>query len=594
MREKPQKPRIKAVLEIKSLLYPYRFLLLFYVMAMLGGVAANLVIPQAARYFVDRALLDIGHLRSAILLLLGVGALFASMVSIRYGLITWVGERVITDLRQKVFAKVIHLAPSFYEKRPVGEIVSRLSSDVAVLQTVLTSTFSMAIRSVVLLLGCVVMMFLTSVKLAALTLLVVPLTIAFILLMGRRVKRLSRQVQDAIAKVGADVEESLAGIRTVQAYGLEKRIERRFRDHVEQGFAFATTRIKVRMVAVAVIAMAVVLAMATVVWAGGHDVLQQAITTGEFTAFLMYTGMAAMVFGSGAEIWGSLQQAAGASERLFELLYEKNPLEEPANPLPIPKGKGAIHFCHVFFAYPSRKSTPALSDFDLSIKPGETVALVGPSGAGKSTVMQLLLRFYDVDSGVILVDGAPIHGMRLEDLRSLLAIVPQEPVIFSGTIAENIELGRPGAPLPAIQKAAKDAQADEFICQLPLGYDTFVGEKGIMLSGGQKQRLAIARAMLKNPRILLLDEATSALDAHNERLVQEALATLAHHRTTIIIAHRLSTVQKANRIAVMNKGQIVEIGQHAELLAQKGLYAHLAALQFSEAPPQEISLLGID
>jgi ATP-binding cassette subfamily B protein len=578
-------PRIRTLLEVGALLRPYRLLLSFYVLAMLGGVGANLAIPQAARFFVDRALLDTNHLRTAVLLLLGVGAVFAVMVSIRYGLITWVGERVIADLRQKVFHKVIHLAPSFYEKRAVGEIVSRLGSDVAVLQTVLTSTFSMAIRGIVLLVGSVMMMFLTNVKLAALTLLVVPLTIFFILLMGRHVKRLSRKVQDAIAKVGADIEESLAGIRTVQAYGLQKKIEDRFCEHVEQSFAFAADRIKVRMVATSLIAMAMVVAMAIVILAGGHDVLQQSITAGEFTAFLMYAGMAAMVFGSGAEIFGSLQQAAGAGERLFELLRADNPIEDPQDPEPIPVGHGAIDFCRLFFAYPSRRETLALADFDLSIRAGETVALVGPSGAGKSTVMQLLLRFYDPDRGEILIDGTPIHRLTLSDLRALLAIVPQEPVIFSGTIAENIEIGRPGSSFEAIEQAAKEAQAHEFIATLPSGYDTYVGEKGVMLSGGQKQRLAIARAILKNPRILLLDEATSALDAHNERLIQEALATLAAARTTLIIAHRLATVQKADRIVVMQQGKIVEIGRHEDLLSQNGLYAHLAALQFSETPP---------
>ncbi len=583
--DRPKGRDLRALKRAAGFLKPY------WPRAVLAGIAlvvtasAVLGLGQGLRALIDSGFADgdTGALDRALMVLIGLSVIMAIGTYFRFTLVSWLGERVVADLRNAVFGRVLTLDPGFFEVTKTGEILSRLTTDTTLLQSIVGATASMALRNALILLGGIVMLFVTNPKLTALALCVVPLVVVPILVIGRRVRKVSRASQDRVADVGAFAEESFNAIRTLQAFTHEAEDARRFGTEVREAFDTGIERIRLRGILTAIVILLVFLAIAVILWVGGHDVMAGRITGGELAAFVFYATIVAFAVGVLSEIFGELQRAAGATERLIELLEAEPAITAPQNPIPLPDpAEGRIAFETVGFTYPSRPDAAALDAIDLAIEPGETVALVGPSGAGKSTLFQLLLRFYDPDRGRIRVDGIDLTQVDPMDLRRRVAIVPQDPVIFSTTGLENIRYGDPEAAAEAVRRAARDAAADGFLEALPEGYDTFLGEKGTRLSGGQKQRIAIARALLRDPAILLLDEATSALDAESERLVQQALKRLMQGRTTLIIAHRLATVVNADRIAVMDQGRIVATGTHAELLEASPLYARLAELQFSE------------
>ncbi|TDI60158.1 MAG: ATP-binding cassette domain-containing protein [Alphaproteobacteria bacterium] len=524
----------------------------------------------------DTALLD-----GALVALLGVIVVLAGATYARFYLVSWLGERVVGDIRQAVFGHVIGLSPGFFELTRTGEVLSRITTDTTLLQVLVGSTAPIALRNLLLLIGGVVMLAVTSAKLMAFVVLVVPLVVAPIVLIGRWVRRLSRTSQDRVADVGAHVEESLNAVRTIQAFCHEAIDRARFDERVEAAFTVAVRRVRVRAALTALVIVLVFGAVGTILWIGGHDVMAGSISAGELSAFVFYAVVVAGAAGAISEVVGELQRAAGASERLIDLLATKSDITAPARPVALPSpALGEVRFDDVTFHYPSRPDAPALVDFTLEIEPGEKVALVGPSGAGKTTVMQVLLRFYDPSSGRIMLDGVDLRDADPAEVRARMGLVPQDPVIFAANGWENIRYGRPEADDEEVRAAAEAAAAAEFLDQLPDGFDSYLGEKGVRLSGGQRQRIAIARAILRDPAVLLLDEATSALDAESERLVQGAIERLMADRTTIVIAHRLATVLKVGRIVVMDRGRIVASGSHEQLTEEGGLYARLAALQF--------------
>jgi ATP-binding cassette subfamily B protein len=479
---------------------------------------------------------------------------------------------------------VLRLSPGFFETTRTGEVMSRITTDTTLLQSVIGSSASMALRNLLLLIGGLIMLAITSPKLTALVVLAVPVVVAPIVLIGRRVRKLSRESQDRVADVGAEVEESLNAVRVIQAFNHEDLDRRHFAGKVEGAFAAAVHRTRARAMLTALVIMLVFGSVGLILWIGGHDVLSGRISAGELSAFVFYAVVVAGAAGAVSEVVGDLQRAAGASERLMELLATQPDIAPPAHPQPLPlPPRGEAVFERVTFHYPSRPERAALSDFDLAVRPGEKLAIVGPSGAGKTTVFQLLLRFYDPQAGRVLIDGIDLRDADPRDSRARIGLVPQEPVIFAASARDNIRYGRPDANEAEVIAAAEAAAARDFIEQLPEGFDTFLGEKGVRLSGGQRQRIAIARAILRDPALLLLDEATSSLDAESERLVQQALERLMASRTTIVIAHRLATVLKADRIVVLEDGRVVAQGRHADLMAQGGLYARLAQLQFDAA-----------
>ena len=535
-----------------------------------------------------RALIDNGFsngnsaaLDRALYLLLGLSVVMALGTSARFYLVSWLGERVIADLRKAVFDRVLVLHIGFFETTRTGEVLSRLTTDTMLLQSVIGSSASIALRNALNLAGGMVMLFVTNARLTGLVLLVVPVVVVPIMIFGRRVRALSRASQDRVADVGAFAEESINGIRTVQAFTHENEDRQRFSGEVTNAFTVAVSRIRMRSLLTAVVILLVFGAISAILWVGGRDMLAGEITGGELAAFIYYATIVAVSVGVISEVYGELLRAAGATERLVELLETEPEIVSPDAPVALPfPALGGLSFENVTFHYPSRPDRAALVDFSLEVKPGETVALVGPSGAGKSTVFQVLLRFYDPESGRVCLDGVDIRDADLRAVRERLAVVPQDPVIFGADGWENIRFGRPDADNPAVRRAAEAAAAAEFLDQLPDGFATFLGEKGVRLSGGQRQRISLARALLHDPAILLLDEATSALDAENERLVQDALEKLKAGRTTLVIAHRLATVVNADRIAVIENGHLVASGSHAELLKSSRLYARLAALQF--------------
>jgi ATP-binding cassette, subfamily B, bacterial len=585
--ERPRGRDLRSLLPLLPFLWPYRLRLVGATIALIFSSAAVLVLGQGLRHLVDQGL----RMASAALLdqtvgaLLAIVAILAASTYCRFYLVSWIGERVIADLRVAVFNRIVALSPAYFETTKTGEVLSRLTTDTTLLQTVIGSSVSMALRNALILVGGLIMLVVTSAKLAAMVLVVVPLVVVPILFFGRRVRALSRRSQDRIADVGAYAEEMINAIRTVQAFTHEPVDRADFAARVTQSFDVAIARIRVRAFLTAVVILLAFGAVALVLWVGGYDVIEGRMTGGELSAFVFYAVLTAFAVGTISEVFGDLQRAAGAAERLLELLATEPGIVAPAHPLALPTPpQGRVAFDGVTFFYPSRPERPALADFSLTVEPGETVALVGPSGAGKTTVFQLLLRFYDPAQGSLRVDGVAIGATDPAELRRRIGLVAQEPVIFGASAADNIRYGRPEASDAEVRAAAEAAAATEFLDQLPTGFDTFLGEKGVRLSGGQRQRIAIARAILRDPAILLLDEATSALDAESERLVQAALERLSAGRTTLVIAHRLATVLKADRIVVMDEGRIAAEGTHHDLIRQGGLYARLAALQFTDEP----------
>ena len=574
---------IGALRGIVPYLAPYKAPIAGALVALIVAASAVLVMGIGLRELVDegfrsgsRDLLDNALIGLLVVIVALTGATFA-----RFFLVSWIGERVVADIRCDVFGHVLSLDPLFYEETRVGEVLSRLTTDTTLLQSVVGSQVSVALRNLLLFIGGTAMLVVTSPRLTGFVFLVVPFVVVPIILLGRRVRRLSRASQDRVADVGAFIDETLNAIRIVQSFGHEAIDRQRFTDRVSDAFATAVRRIRMRAFLTAIVMMLVFGSVGVILWLGGHDVLAGRITAGELSAFVFYAVVVAGSVGAISEVIGDLQRAAGASERLMELLATPAGLVSPAAPVALPRpAAGAVSFEGVTFTYPSRPDTPAIQDFALDVQAGETVALVGPSGAGKSTVFQLLLRFYDPVAGRIRFDGVDLRDADLAALRAGVAIVPQDAVIFAADAWENIGYGRPGASREEIRAAAEAAHATEFIEALPDGFDSFLGEKGVRLSGGQRQRIAIARAILRDAPLLLLDEATSALDAESERIVQQALDHLMTGRTTLVIAHRLATVLKADRIVVMDQGRIVAIGTHADLIGQGGLYARLAELQF--------------
>ncbi|HKY17341.1 MAG TPA: ABC transporter transmembrane domain-containing protein [Rhizomicrobium sp.] len=585
------RPKGRSLAPLRGLLpflKPYRGRIAVAALALIASSAATLVLPQFARGLIDAQGLSAAqaHALSDFYFAFVVAAAVLGLASaIRFYAVTWLGERVVADIRKAVFDNILGLSPQFFEVTRTGEVLSRLTADTVLVQTVVGSSASLAARNLVTLTGGLALMFVTSFKLALLVVGAVLLVMVPMLLFGRWVRTLSRASQDSVADTAARGTETLNAVPTVQAFTQENFERSAFAASVERAFDFARRRTMARAILTAVAIFTAFASLATVGLVGLHDMIGGRLTGGDLVAFIIYGFLTGGGVGALSETWGDLQRAAGASERLMELLHEVPAIRAPAAPLVLPeKSGGAVKFENVTFRYPSRPDFKALNGFSLDIAPGEAVALVGPSGAGKSTVFQLMLRFFDAQSGGIYFDGLDITQLDPVALRRKIAVVAQEPVIFSGTIAANIRYGREEASEAQIRAAADAAAASEFIEKLPHGFDTLVGERGVTLSGGQRQRLAIARAILRDAPLLLLDEATSALDSENERLVQTALANLMVGRTTLVIAHRFSTIQRLARIVVMDEGKVVAQGSHAALMAGGGLYARLASLQFSDAP----------
>src|SRR6266496_2790569 len=590
----PPVTALKALVRIGIYLRPYRRQVIYAAIALIVAAGAVLLVGQGLKGVVDRGFGtgDAGELDRTLALMVVV---MAAATFTRFYFVSWIGERVTADLRRAVFDHLLRLPPGFFEVTRTGEVISRLTNDTAILETVIGSSASMAIRNLLLLIGGLVMLAITSTKLTLLVLAGVPVVVVPIILFGRRVRKLARASQDRVGDVGAYVDEALHEIRTVQAYGHEGEDRRRFGERVEAAFETARERIRQRGSLVATVIVLVFGAVGIILWIGGHDVVAGRISAGQLSAFVFYAVIVAGAVGTISEVFGDLQRAAGATERLFELLAVEPAIRAPEHPaaLPVP-ARGTVKFDTVTFRYPSRPDTPALESFSLDVRPGENVALVGPSGAGKTTVFQLLLRFYDPQAGQVRVDGVDVRMTDPHALRERLAVVPQDPVIFAASVLENVRYGRPGASEEEVRAACEAAYAAEFIAQLPQGYASHLGERGVRLSGGQRQRLAIARAILADRPILLLDEATSALDAESERVVQLALERLMKRRTVLIIAHRLATVRHADRIAVIDRGRIVAVGTHDELVSKNPLYARLAALQFAASPGSAAETLAPD
>ena len=588
----PPVTALRTLARIGVFVRPYRKQVVFAAIALVVAAAAVLAIGQGLKFVIDRGFGtgNPGELDRTLALMLVVVAIMAAATFTRFYFVSWIGERVTADLRRAVFDHLLTLPPGYYEATRTGDVISRLINDTALLETVIGSSASMAIRNLLLLAGGLTMLAITSAKLTVLVLAGVPVVVIPIILFGRRVRRLARATQDRVGDVGAYVDEALHEIRTVQAYGHEPEDRRRFADRVEAAFATALARIKQRAMLVASVILLVFGAIGIILWIGGHDVVAGKLSAGQLSAFVFYAAIVAGAVGTISEVIGDVQRAAGATERLFELLGIEPEIRAPEHPvtMPIPS-RGTVAFEDVGFHYPSRPDAAALSGFSLAVAPGEKLALVGPSGAGKTTVFQLLLRFYDPQQGSVKIDGVDVRRADPREVRARLAVVPQDPVIFAATVLENVRYGRLDASDEEVRGACDAAFATEFIARMPERFDSHLGERGVRLSGGQRQRLAIARAILANRPVLLLDEATSALDAESERMVQRALEGLMAGRTTLIIAHRLATVRHADRIAVMEAGRLVALGTHEELLETSPLYSRLAALQFAGVMEKEDS-----
>ncbi|EMY63075.1 ABC transporter transmembrane domain-containing protein [Leptospira terpstrae] len=597
--DRPKSKNIRVLSKTFSYLKPYRFQMALSSFALLFTAGVTLGLGQGLRHLVDagfsaRSKEELGYSLAFIIL---VGILLAIGTYIRHYTVSWIGERVASDIRRDVFKHIIFIHPSFFETNSPGEIQSRITTDTTLIQTVIGSSASIALRNILMFVGGIIFLFITNAKLSMIVLLSVPFIVFPILYYGKKVRNLSRSTQDKIANIGTYVSESLLNIKILQSFHHQEVDIQKFTQTVEDTFAVAVSRIKQRALLIAAVILFILTGISVMLWIGGTDVLEGKITGGELIAFSFYAIMVANSVGAVSEVLGDLQRAAGATERLMELLLSESEIQDSLTPTPISKilkitevnhsSNGSskrnglkINLENLFFSYPSRPDHQALKGIDLEIPANKTTALVGPSGGGKSTLFELILRFYDPTQGRILIEGLDLKDLTLKDLRSLIGFVPQQPILFSGSLRENIAYGKPNASFEEIQKAAENAYVTEFLNQLPEGYESNLGHLGTRLSGGQKQRIAIARAILRNPRILLLDEATSALDSESEQMIQRALDFLVKERTTIMIAHRLSTVVKSDQIVVIKEGEVESVGTHDELMKKSELYERLAKLQF--------------
>ena len=583
--ERPKGKSLKPLRSLLPFILAYRGVMVFALLALLVASAAMLALPVALRYLIDNGFAnnDVGTINRYFGWFFAAAAVFGGFAALRYYLVSWLGERVVADIRTRVYDRVIRMDPTFFETTRTGEVLSRLTADTTLVQSVSGVSLSIALRTTVNLVGGLVMLALTSVQLTVYIMLGIPVVILPMIVVGRRIRSQSRDTQDRVADTSSLADETLNAIQTVQSFTLEPLQSERYGHAVADSFKAAVRRVRTRAFLTAMGITMVFGAITIILWAGSRAVLAGAMSGGELAQFLMYSVFVGSSAAALSEVWGEVQRGAGAMERLSELLVATPTIRAPENPLALPaRVQGSIAFKNLRFHYPSRPDKPALEDFSLEIAAGETVAFVGPSGAGKSTSFQMLLRFYDPQAGHVEIDGIDIARLSPAELRRQIALVPQETVLFGDSARENIRYGRPGASDFEVEQAAVAAAADEFITALPEGYDTFLGERGTRLSGGQRQRVAIARAILKDPPILLLDEATSSLDAESERLVQLALEHLMQNRTTLVIAHRLATVKKVDRIVVIDQGRIVAIGNHDELMKSSELYARLAKLQFGD------------
>ena len=575
---------ISVLLQLAPFMAPYRSVIALAGLFLLIAAVASLAVPAAVKDMIDHGFSkeNAGLIDRYFLGLMGVAVVLGFATAARFYCVTWLGERIVANVRKAIYDHVLSLSPAFFEVTRTGEVLSRITTDTTLIQTAVGSSVSIALRNFVMIIGGMIMLVITSAKLTGIVLVTVPLVVVPLIFLGRVVRKLSRESQDRVADTSAYASESLNAVQTVQAFTHEAIDRSRFGAAVAATFATAVRRVKVRAVMTALVIVLVFVSVVGVLWVGAQAVLGGTMTGGQLSQFILYAVMVATGTGALSEVWGEVQQAAGAAERLMELLSIEPQIKAPPVPVVLPSpARGAVIFDDVTFEYPLRPGVSALHNFSLEIKPGETIALVGPSGAGKTTVFQLLLRFFDPQSGRVMIDGVDVARARPEDVRSRISLVPQDTVIFGDTAFENIRYGRPEATEAEIRAAAEAAQAAEFIERMPQGYKTFLGERGVAISGGQRQRIAIARAILRDAPILMLDEATSALDAESERLVQRAIEGLIGRRTIIVIAHRLATVQRADRIVVMDQGGIVAQGTHKQLVEGGGLYARLARLQFA-------------
>jgi len=582
--EGERRAALRPLLALKPYILRYKGMVAAALVALIVAAAATLAVPLAVRRMIDVGFTGIEPdlVDKYFATLLGVGLILAFASAARFYCVNWLGERVVADIRTDVFKHLTGLSPAFYETVHSGEVMSRLTADTTQIKAAASSTISQALRNIVVMLGAVAMMIVTSPRLSLLVLLAIPLIVLPLVAYGRAVRALSRQAQDSLAQASAYSSESLGQVRVLQAFTHERAASARFADAVEQAFAAAKARTKARAGLTAIAIFLVFASVVGILWYGAQDVLSGTITGGRLGQFVLYAVLAAASMGELSEVWGEVNQAAGAAERLGELLAMQSQIKSPRHPVLLPEPpRGEIGFDEVAFSYPTRPAVSALNGVSFRVKPGERVAIVGPSGAGKTTIFALLLRFYDPIAGRVSVDGVPVNKASLTELRSRFAIVPQETALFADTVAANIAYGVGEASRSEIEKAARAAFAHDFIASLPQGYDTMLGERGVTLSAGQRQRIAIARAVLRKAPILLLDEATSALDSESETLVQRALDSIMEGRTTLVIAHRLATVTRADRILVLDQGRLVEEGTHQSLLGNGGIYARLAELQFA-------------